>query len=57
MKDNRKALKQRAHDKRWEVLEYMPDPTENIEDWEGREMLFPYRWVVTAVHDHRPDKY
>lgn len=50
------VLKQRAFDKKWERLTLMPDPTEDVADWEGREMLFPLRWVVTDVYENKPDR-
>ena len=32
-----------------EVLGWMQDPTADMNDYRGREMLFPKRWVTLAV--------
>jgi hypothetical protein len=32
-----------------EVLGWMQDPTANMNDYRGREMLFPKRWVTIGV--------
>ena len=39
----------RDYDGMVEVIGYIPDPTYNMEDFEGREMLFPKRWVTLGV--------
>lgn len=39
-------------DKKWVVYGYMPDPQENPNDWRGRELLLPMRWVPVSVVDH-----
>ena len=54
-----KALKQlgktkayivkREFDNSVEVIGYVQDPTKNINDFRGREMLFPKRWVTLGV--------
>jgi hypothetical protein len=33
-----------------ELIGYVPDPTLDIKDFEGREMLFPKRWLTLAVY-------
>ena len=32
-----------------EVIGWMQDPTYNMNDFQGREMLFPKRWVTIGV--------
>jgi hypothetical protein len=32
-----------------EVIGWMQDPTYDMRDFEGREMLFPKRWVTIGV--------
>jgi hypothetical protein len=32
-----------------EVIGWMQDPTYDMKDFEGREMLFPKRWVTIGV--------
>ena len=32
-----------------EVLGWMQDPTADMNDYRGREMLFPKRWVTNGV--------
>ena len=32
-----------------EVLGWVQDPTANMNDYRGREMLFPKRWVTIGV--------
>ncbi len=32
-----------------EVIGYVPDPTYDMRDFVGREMLFPKRWVTLSV--------
>lgn len=32
-----------------EVIGYVPDPTYDMKDFVGREMLFPKRWVTLGV--------
>ena len=45
-------MKQRAFDKKWIVSRYMIDPNEtNLEQYEGKEMIIPKRWVVVGVYD------
>lgn len=46
-------LKQRKYDGKWVLWEYRPDPTQNItdEDWKGREMFYPWRWIASKVFD------
>jgi hypothetical protein len=41
----------RDFDNQVEVLGWMQDPTQNMKDYEGREMLFPKRWVTIGVLD------
>ena len=39
----------REFDDMVEVLGWMQDPTYNMNDFNGREMLFPKRWVTIGV--------
>ena len=39
----------RDYDKMVEVLGWMQDPSADLRDYEGREMLFPKRWVTIGV--------
>jgi hypothetical protein len=39
----------REFDDMVEVLGWMQDPTYNMNDFQGREMLFPKRWVTIGV--------
>jgi hypothetical protein len=41
----------RDYDGMIEVIGYMQDPTADMENFRGREMLFPKRWVTIAVFD------
>lgn len=41
----------REFDDKIELIGYVPDPTYNMKDFEGREMLFPKRWVTLDVLD------
>ena len=41
----------REFDKQVEVLGWMQDPSQNMNDFRGREMLFPKRWVAIGVLD------
>lgn len=34
-----------------EVIGWMQDPSADMRDYEGREMLFPKRWVTIGVLD------
>ena len=45
----RYTLSLRDFDDSVEVLGYVQDPNYNMEDFEGREMLFPKRWVTIGV--------
>jgi hypothetical protein len=42
-------LAYREFDDMVEVIGWMQDPTYNMKDFEGREMLFPKRWVTIGV--------
>ena len=42
-------LAYRDFDDMVEVIGWMQDPTYNMNDFEGREMLFPKRWVTIGV--------
>ena len=42
-------LAYREYDDMVEVIGWMQDPTYNMNDFEGREMLFPKRWVTIGV--------
>jgi hypothetical protein len=39
----------RDFDDKIEIIGYVPDPTLDMKDFEGREMLFPKRWVTLTV--------
>ena len=39
----------RSFDNKVEVIGWMQDPTANMNDYRGREMLFPKRWVTIGV--------
>ena len=41
----------REFDNKVEVLGWMQDPSQNMNDFRGREMLFPKRWVSIGVLD------
>lgn len=41
----------RDFDNKVEVIGWMQDPTYDMRDFEGREMLFPKRWVTIGVLD------
>ena len=42
-------LAYRAFDDMVEVIGWMQDPTYNMNDFQGREMLFPKRWITIGV--------
>jgi hypothetical protein len=42
-------LAYREFDDMVEVIGWMQDPTYNMNDFQGREMLFPKRWVTIGV--------
>jgi hypothetical protein len=39
----------REFDNMVEVVGWMQDPTKDMKDFQGREMLFPKRWVAIGV--------
>lgn len=39
----------REFDNQVEVIGWMQDPTYDMRDFQGREMLFPKRWVTIGV--------
>jgi hypothetical protein len=39
----------REFDNMVEVVGWMQDPTQEMKDFQGREMLFPKRWVTIGV--------
>ena len=39
----------RDYDNQVEVLGFVPDPTCDMNDYRGREMLFPKRWITIGV--------
>ena len=39
----------RDFDNMVEVIGYVQDPTKDMNDFRGREMLFPKRWVTLGV--------
>lgn len=48
-KAERYSLALRSFDGMVEVIGFMQDPNYNMADFEGREMLFPKRWVTIGV--------
>ena len=48
-KADRYDLYLREYDNQVEVLGWVQDPTANMNDYRGREMLFPKRWVTIGV--------
>ena len=41
----------REFDNMVEVVGFVPDPNADMKDYEGKEMLFPKRWVTIGVLD------
>jgi hypothetical protein len=41
----------RDFDNQVEVLGFVQDPNYDMKDFEGKEMLFPKRWVTLGVFD------
>lgn len=41
----------REYDNKVELVGLVQDPTLDMNDFRGREMLFPKRWVTLAVYD------
>lgn len=41
----------RDFDNQVEVLGYVQDPNYDMKDFEGKEMLFPKRWITIGVVD------
>ena len=41
----------REHDRMVELVGLIDDPTYDIKDFQGREMLFPKKWVTLEVLD------
>ena len=41
----------REYDNKVELIGLVQDPTLDMNDFRGREMLFPKRWVTLAVYD------
>ena len=39
----------RDYDDMVEIIGYVQDPTLSMSDFEGREMLFPKRWVTIGI--------
>lgn len=39
----------RDYDNMVEILGWIQDPTQNMKDYVGREMLFPKRWITIGV--------
>ena len=44
-------LVMREFDNKIELIGLVDDPTYNIEDFRGREMLFPKKWVTLDVYE------
>jgi len=51
VKAYRYALSYREYDDMVELIGLVDDPNHNMRDFEGREMLFPKRWVTLDVLD------
>jgi|APGre2960657404_1045060.scaffolds.fasta_scaffold00454_12 hypothetical protein len=49
---NKVEFTQRKYDGKWVMWSYEVDPTIDFEDFRGREMLIPYRWVPRGVYDY-----
>lgn len=41
----------RDYDNMVELIGFVPDPNYNMDDFRGREMLFPKRWLTLGVFD------
>lgn len=41
----------REYDNMVEVIGLVPDPNYDMRDFEGREMLFPKRWLTIGILD------
>ncbi len=39
----------RDYDNMVELLGWLPDPNYEMKDFQGREMLFPKRWITVGV--------
>ena len=39
----------RDYDNMVEVIGWMQDPTQDMRNYQGREMLFPKRWITIGV--------
>jgi hypothetical protein len=48
-KSEKYDLVYRDYDDMVEVIGWMQDPTQDMREFEGREMLFPKRWVTIGV--------
>jgi hypothetical protein len=44
-------LVMRDYDNKVELIGWVPDPNYEMKEFEGREMLFPKRWVTLGVFD------
>lgn len=52
MKADKYDLCLREFDNKIELIGLVQDPTYDMKDFEGREMLFPKRWVTLDVLDY-----
>ena len=52
MKADKYDLSLREYDDKIELIGLVQDPTYDMKDFEGREMLFPKRWVTLDVLDY-----
>ncbi len=41
----------RDYDNKVELIAWLPDPNYDMKDFQGREMLFPKRWITVGVFD------
>jgi hypothetical protein len=48
-KADRYDLYLREFDNQVEVIGWVPDPTRDMNEFRGREMLFPKRWLTIGV--------
>jgi hypothetical protein len=48
-KADRYDLYLREYDNQVEVIGWVPDPTRDMNEFRGREMLFPKRWLTIGV--------
>jgi hypothetical protein len=50
-------LKQRPGDNRWALWGLIPDPNENINEWQARDLPVPQKWVQLKIFDYLIEKF